>query len=139
MSKRSKRLILKKKIRNQRRQFASFSFSANKQLDRHVFRRWQNVKSSQRFATGWISLLALLIVILGVQIRSLGSYYLRPTPVSGGLYSEGMVGTLSNVNPIYASSAVDTAVSKLIFSGLITFDGNNKPAGDLAISLSANL
>ena len=138
MSKRSKRLILKKKIRNQRRQFASFSFSANKQLDRHVFRRWQNVKSSQRFATAWISLLALLIVILGVQIRSLGSYYLQPTPVSGGLYSEGMVGTLSNVNPIYASSAVDTAVSKLIFSGLITFDGNNKPVGDLAQSWQIN-
>jgi len=138
MSKRSKRLILKKKIRSQRRQLAAFSFSANKQLDRHIFRRWQNIKTSQRFATSWISLLVLLILILGVQIRSLGSYYLMPAPVPGGLYSEGMVGSLTNVNPIYASSSVDTAVSKLLFSGLITYDSNNKPIGDLAESWQVN-
>ena len=138
MSKPSKRLILKRKIRSQKRQLAAFSFSANKQLDRHIFRRWQNVKSSQRFATSWISLLILLIIILGVQIRSLGSYYLTPTPVPGGLYSEGMVGTLSNVNPIYASSAVDTAISKLLFSGLVTYDSSNKLAGDLAQSWQVN-
>ena len=138
MSKRSKRLILRRKIRSQKRQLAAFSFSANKQLDRHIFRRWQNVKSSQRFATGWICLLILLILILGIQIRSLGGYYLKPTPVPGGLYSEGIVGTLSNVNPIYASNAVDTAVSKLIFSGLITYDSNNKLVGDLAQSWIIN-
>ena len=138
MSKRSKRLSLRRKIRSQKRQLAAFSFSANKQLDRHIFRRWQNVKSSQRFATGWICLLILLILILGIQIRSLGGYYLKPTPVPGGLYSEGIVGTLSNVNPIYASNAVDTAVSKLIFSGLITYDSNNKLVGDLAQSWIIN-
>ncbi len=138
MSKPSKRLILKRKIRSQKRQLAAFSFSANKQLDRHIFRRWQNVKSSQRFATSWISLLILLIIILGVQIRSLGSFYLTPTPVPGGLYSEGMVGTLSNVNPIYASSAVDTAISKLLFSGLVTYDSSNKLVGDLAQSWQVN-
>jgi peptide/nickel transport system substrate-binding protein len=138
MVKRSKRVVFKRKIRNQKRQLAGFSFSANKHLDRHVFRRWQNVRLSQRFAGAWISLLVLLILTVSFQIRSLGSYYLSPSPVAGGLYSEGLIGTFSNANPIYATNVVDASVSKLLFSGLITFDSNNKPVGDLAKSWTVN-
>ena len=138
MAKRSKRVVFKRKIRNQKRQLAGFSFSANRHLDRHVFRRWQNVRLSQRFAAAWIGLLVILILTVSFQIRSLGSYYLTPSPVAGGLYSEGLVGTFSNANPIYATNIVDSSVSKLLFNGLITFDKNNKPVGDLAKSWSVN-
>lgn len=50
----------------------------------------------------------------------------------GGHYSEGMVGTFSSANPLFAAGSVDQAVSRLVFSGLLRYDDDNKLVGDLA-------
>jgi peptide/nickel transport system substrate-binding protein len=56
-------------------------------------------------------------------------------PVSGGVYSEALVGEFGRLNPIldYYNQA-DRDVSKLIFSGLVRFDDRGLPNGDLAES-----
>jgi len=61
---------------------------------------------------------------------------LRPVP--GGMYSEGLVGSFTNANPLYAAGAADTAVSRLIFSGLFKHDSNNQLVSDLANSWSVD-
>lgn len=68
------------------------------------------------------------------QTRQLGGYYLKPTPTKGGIYTEGIVGTFTNANPLYATGSVDSSVERLVFSGLFKFDQNNKLVGDLAKS-----
>ena len=134
MGKLSTRIRVRRKVRLRKKQVAGISETANKQLDRHIFRRWHNLKLSWRFALGWVSLLVLLSLSVAYQTRALGSYYLHTTPVDGGIYSEGMVGNFSNANPIYATSEVDSAVSKLVFSSLLTYDASNKLVGNLAES-----
>jgi peptide/nickel transport system substrate-binding protein len=67
-----------------------------------------------------------------MQLRALGSYYLRLQPVPGGTYTEGMVGSFTNASPLYATSLVDTTVSRLVFAGLLTYDRQNRLVGDLA-------
>src|SRR3546814_8578870 len=52
-------------------------------------------------------------------------------PVRGGLYTEGIIGSFTNANPLYATGAADTAVSRLVFSGLFKYDNSNKLVGDL--------
>lgn len=138
MGKLSTRIRVRRKMRLRKKQVTGISETANKQLDRHIFRRWHNLKLSWRFALGWVGLLAILSLSVAFQTRALGSYYLQTTPVPGGIYSEGIVGNFSNANPIYASSEVDSAVSKLVFSSLLTYDSDNKLVGSLAESYEAD-
>ena len=128
------RLRVRRKMRTRKKQVVGMGESANKQLDRHIFRRWHNLKTSWRFVTGWLGLIVLLAAAVAFQVRTLGSFYLEANPVAGGEYSEGIVGSFSNANPIYATSAVDAAVSRLVFSPLLTYTADNQLTGDLAAS-----
>jgi peptide/nickel transport system substrate-binding protein len=134
MIKRQSRQKIRRKFRVRKKQAVAISESANKQLERHVFRRWHNLTSGWRLTFTWILLIGVLITGLGLQAKSLGAYYLQPEPTYGGVYSEGLEGTFSNANPIFAAGDVDSSVSKLIFSPLLTYDKNNKLVGDLAES-----
>jgi peptide/nickel transport system substrate-binding protein len=52
--------------------------------------------------------------------------------VPGGIYNEGVLGTFTTANPIYAVNDVDTTVSHLIFAGLFSYNDKNQLVGDLA-------
>jgi peptide/nickel transport system substrate-binding protein len=134
MINRHTRQRLRRRIRTRKRQVVEISGSANKQLDRHVFRRWHNLKDARRFMIVWILLVVILIAGTIMQTRALGRYYLEPTPVEGGVISDGMVGVFSNANPIFTSNTVDSSVSRLVFSGLLTYNEQNQLVGDLAAS-----
>ncbi len=105
---------------------------ADQQIEKLLIRRFDRLLSVRRFIFLWVSLFLLLYLASFIQIRSLSSYYQTLKPVPGGLYSEGLIGTFSNANPIYASSASDTAVSHLVFSGLFRYSNDNVLVGDLA-------
>ncbi len=128
------RLKLRRDIRARKRKFINFSQIANKQLDRHIFRRWHNFKYAVKFAFVWVGLVVILMIAVAFQTLQLGSHYLVTQPVAGGVYIEGIIGHFSNANPIYATTDIDTAVSKLLFDSLFTYDSNNNLAGDLAVS-----
>lgn len=102
------------------------------QLDRNLLRRWGKVRFVWRFVLVWLGLFVLLGGCVVAQLSALNSYYqvLKPTP--GGLYSEGMVGAFTTANPLYAVSDIDTNVSRLLFASLLSYDGHNQLAGDLA-------
>ena len=84
--------------------------------------------------------LSLAILILIVSTLSLAwRFYLKNSvamPKVGGLYTEGMIGAPSLVNPILATSDVDRDLTKLIFSGLMKLDGQNQLVPDLASGYS---
>lgn len=56
-----------------------------------------------------------------------------PQPEQGGVYTEGLVGSLGRLNPLLDwSNSADRAVNRLLFSGLIRFDDHGMPQADLA-------
>lgn len=55
-----------------------------------------------------------------------------PVPRIGASYTEGMVGDPHTINPIYASRDTDRDISRLIFSGLLTYNGSGVTQPDLA-------
>ncbi|OQY37208.1 MAG: hypothetical protein B6243_01185 [Anaerolineaceae bacterium 4572_5.2] len=58
-----------------------------------------------------------------------------PAPSSGGVYKEGVVGSLSRLNPLLAIyNPVDRDVTRLLFSSLIRFDSKGQPQPELAES-----
>ncbi len=59
-----------------------------------------------------------------------------PQPVSGGVYTEALIGSLSRLNPLLDSAnQADRDVDRLIFSGLVKFDSRGMPEPDLAESI----
>ncbi len=56
-----------------------------------------------------------------------------PQPEQGGVYTEGLVGSLVRLNPLLDwNNSADRDVDRLIFSGLVRFDEQGLPQADLA-------
>ncbi len=128
------RLRWRRRFRRSRKQVEEMGVQAEERLERHFFKRLSRLIDVRRFVAGWVLLMVLLAGIVGLQLRGLGKYYQELKPVPGGTYSEGMAGSFTNANPLYATGLVDTSVSKLIFAGLLKYDSNNHLIGDLAQS-----
>lgn len=111
---------------------------ARRQLDRHFISRLPNLPKVAWFLSVWVLLICLLVFLLLFQIRSLTPHYTELYPVEGGIYTEGIVGRVTNFNPIYATTEVDRAVSRLVFANLFNYDEKNRLRPVLAQSLEAN-
>jgi peptide/nickel transport system substrate-binding protein len=126
------RLRVRRKFRARKKAIAQTAETANKGLERHVFRRTHNWQFAKRFFITWLALIVIIAGGLLLQIRSLSATYLVVTPTGGGVYNEGIVGNIKNINPIFASSSADISVSTLVFSSLLTYNNNNQLIGDIA-------
>ncbi|MEJ2710181.1 MAG: peptide ABC transporter substrate-binding protein [Anaerolineales bacterium] len=83
-----------------------------------------------------LALASIAVLLLGQQPAILPGIAEAPIqPTTGGVYSEGLVGTYGRLNPLLDFySPADQAVDALLYSGLIKFDGRGLPQGDLAES-----
>ena len=58
-----------------------------------------------------------------------------PSPISGGTYTEALVGHFLRLNPVLDHfNQVDRDIDRLLFNSLVRFDPNGLPVGDLAES-----
>jgi peptide/nickel transport system substrate-binding protein len=72
------------------------------------------------------------ILLLGEQPEPV-SPLTTPEPVKGGIYTEALVGSVMRLNPLLSQyNPVDRDISRLIFSGILRFDGTGAPQADLA-------
>ncbi len=134
MINRTTRLRWRRRLRSGKRQVEDMSVQAEEQLERHLFKRLTKLPDVLRFSVGWLLLVVLLIGGLVMQTRALRNYYLVDKPEPGGIYTEGILGTFSNANPLYATGPVDGSVSRLVFGSLLKLDANNKLIPELADS-----
>ncbi len=87
--------------------------------------RWQVV----------VVLATLVIVAVLLFSQQPVSSSILPVPASGGVYTEGLVGSLGRLNPLLDwNNPADRDVDRLIFSGLIKFDSRGLPQPDVAES-----
>ncbi len=131
---RSTRLRWRRRLRRSQKQVGEIGTQAEDNLDKHLFKRLSRLTQVRRFIATWVLLFILIIGGVLYQTKILGQYYLSPQATPGGIYTEGIIGSFTNANPLYAASSVDNSVGRLVFSGLFTFDQNNKLIGDLASS-----
>lgn len=123
---------LRRLFRKRSRQVVEIGVQAENQLERNFLRRFGRLFPVKRFVIGWLLLTVLLIGCVFEQTRTLSGYYQSLQPVSGGIYSEGVVDSYTNASPLYATGPANSAVSKLIFAGLFKYNEHNKLVGDLA-------
>lgn len=89
-----------------------------------------------------ILIVILTLVIVGVLLlhKQPSAVVILPQPVSGGIYTEALVGRLGRLNPLFdINNSADRDIDRLIFSGLFTFDARGTPQPDLAESWGVSL
>lgn len=122
-------------FRYRKRQVEKVAAQADDTLDKHFFKRFSRLYQVRRFVISW----TILLMFIGFgsiwQVRGLDKFYLELGPVAGGIYREGLLGTFTTANPIFAVDSVDLAVSKLVFSGLFKLS----PKGELQPDLARNI
>jgi peptide/nickel transport system substrate-binding protein len=122
----------KRRLRRRQKNALVLSQQADQQIENLLIRRFDRLMSVRRFVLLWTALLLILIFSSIFEAKNLASYYQSLQPVPGGLYTEGIIGNYTNANPLYATGAADTAISRLVFSGLFKYNADNELVGDLA-------
>ena len=88
--------------------------------------RWQ-------FIILGLALVAIALLLISQQQTSPKAGGVQP--VSGGIYSEALIGSFERLNPVLDyTNQVDRDVDRLLYSGLIKFDDRGLPQPDLAES-----
>ncbi len=135
---RTTKLRWRRRVRKSRRQVETLGEQAEQHLETHVITRLGRLWNVRRFLLSWVLLMCLLTATLIAQTRALSQYYQSPKPEPGGSYTEGIIGTFTTANPLYAAGPVDSSVARLVFSGLFKYDNENQLVGDLARGWQVN-
>jgi peptide/nickel transport system substrate-binding protein len=138
MTARTIKLKLRRKFKRSRQQVEDLGLLAGEQLDKNLIHRFNRLLFVRRFIIAWLLLFVLLGGAVIAQTTALSGYYKTPTFLPGGVYTEGILGDFTNANPLYATSLVDTSLSRLIFSSLLTYNDKNQLVGELAQSWSVD-
>ena len=128
----------KKGYRRSISQVEQLSFQTTENFENNFIKRLNRLQHVKRFIAIWVILVIFLIGLVILQISNLSNYFQTLKPIPGGTYKEGIVGDYTNINPIYASSPVDSSVSNLVFAGLMKYNENNQLVGNLAQSYTVD-
>lgn len=96
--------------------------------------RFENLQLIRRHLIAWLSLLIVLIGLNVAQVMFDQSYVRVEQPMQNSAYGEGVLGPLNNLNPLFANTDAEISASKLIFSGLLSYDKAGRLQGDIAQS-----
>jgi peptide/nickel transport system substrate-binding protein len=135
---RSTKLRMRRLFRRRKQQVEDLGVIADQQLDKHLFRRLLRLVAVRRFVIGWLGLVIALIIGVNLQMVSMAHYYKTAVPVAGGTFTEGIIGSFTNANPLYATGPVDASVSRLIFGSLFKYDEHHQLIPDLATSMTVD-
>lgn len=80
-----------------------------------------------------IVLLIIVAILTGGGLATRGYlHFTHPVPGVGGSYTEGVIAAPRAINPLYLSRDTDRDIARLVFSGLLTYDGSGNITPDLA-------
>lgn len=100
--------------------------------------RLDNMRDVRRHIVGWLVLVGVMILTIGVQLMWFQASYKTTAPANGGTYAEASLGPIETLNPLYATSNAEVAASHLMFSSLYNYDQTGHLRGDLAKSIEVD-
>lgn len=107
-------------------------------VQREAITPWKLNKPARRVTVLWVGSVVLVATLSILQLRSLRTYYMELAGQSGGTYTEGIIGSITTINPILADSGANSDATRLVFSGLTRYNHQGKLEGDLAKSWSVS-
>jgi peptide/nickel transport system substrate-binding protein len=80
-----------------------------------------------------VTLAIVAVLLYSQQSSPVTGGVIQQQPEQGGVYTEGLVGSLGRLNPLLDwNNPADRDVNRLLFSGLVRFDERGLPQADLA-------
>lgn len=100
--------------------------------------RLDNMRDVRRHIIGWLLLVGVMIVVVGLQMMWYQQSYQATAAASGGTYAEAVLGPIDTLNPLFASTSAELASSRLLFSSLYAYDKTGHLHGDLAKKMTVD-
>lgn len=107
--------------------------NSSQHVKKHVLKRVDRIVGVRRFMIGWIALVLLLCISTIAVLLQVYNATRVNTAINGGTYTEGMIGTINNLNPLFSSGSVDESSSELLFNGLVRYNTEGVLVPDLAV------
>ncbi len=110
----------------------------SKHIHTFFFEKFANLRNVKNLVLVWLFLMTGLLLSV-MFFRIIGeSSYIKNNFSNGGTYSEGIVGEVKNLNPLFASSDPEKSFAKLAFVSLYDVDTSGKINTELADSFSTD-
>ncbi|HMS93581.1 MAG TPA: peptide ABC transporter substrate-binding protein [Candidatus Saccharibacteria bacterium] len=97
-----------------------------------VLKRWRNVREVRRIVIFWIVAVGCLIAAAGLQLAWDRQSYQVEAGALNSTYAEAAIGPINTLNPLFADTPAEEAVSRLLFSRIFTYDTTGNLNYDLA-------
>lgn len=103
-----------------------------------ILRRWRNVRDVRRIVIIWAVAVGCLIGAAGLQLSWDRQSYQTEAGAKGSTYAEAAIGPIDTLNPLFADSPAEDAVSQLLFSRILTYDATGSLSYDLAKNIQVS-
>lgn len=132
------RFELKRRSRGLKKHARKAEGATIRHARRFVVNRWENIREVRAHIILWLTGLAVLIALVGLQMLWFQRAYVTTAPTNGGTYAEAVVGPINTLNPLYATTPAEVSASKLLFSSLYSYDETGHLKGDIASSMKSS-
>ena len=102
------------------------------------FGRFENLSNVRKIVISWICVVSILIFSVGVFRGLSVENYSEDIFYRGGTYSEGILGEVKTLNPLFTLTDTEKSFEQIAFSRLYGIDETGNLKGDLAESVSTS-
>lgn len=122
------------------KKFSKASLKASEDSKEHIkenlFQRISHIANIRLLILEWGLLVVALIMLAVTQAFWFGDSYAENTWTTGGTYTEATLGEVDSMNPLFATTNSERALSRLLFSTLAANDYSGHPKPELAQSIT---
>lgn len=133
---------IKKRGQKLAKRWEKFSQRASEDSREHIqenlIERLPNARRVRLLILEWCLLVIVIISLALTQAFWYDQSYSMQTFVDGGTYTEGTLGEVNSLNPLFATTSSEKALSKLLFARLATIDYSGHIGVGLAASITPN-
>lgn len=97
--------------------------------------RIKNIHEVRLWVIEWVLLILAVFLFSIVQIIWYGDSYKTEAFVSGGDFSEAVLGDVSSMNPLYAATNAEKTLGRLMFANIVSPDASGHSKAELAKSV----
>ncbi len=102
------------------------------------FGRFENLSNVRKIVISWICVVSILIFSVGIFRGISTKNYSEDIFYRGGTYSEGILGEVKTLNPLFTSTDTEKSFEQIAFSRLYDIDETGNLKGDLAEGVSTS-
>lgn len=124
------------------RKFSRATTKASEESKEHIkenfFGRWKHISDIKLLVLEWCLLISALILLAVAQTFWFADSYSQDVFSNGGNYIEATLGDVNSMNPLFATTNSEKALSRLMFGTLVTVDYSGHSNIGLASAVTPN-